>query len=95
MNSVVAIFWDGRCKFKKIGGPIASLYEEPSNSIEKNKGRCAHVHELKLIEEKKPKNFEGKEGEPSTVLHLVKEDVSLRFRACGGVAPLMYVKYLS
>ena len=55
LNSVVAIFWDGRCKFKKIGGPIASLYEEPSNSIEKNKGRCAHVHELKLIEEKNPK----------------------------------------
>ena len=39
--------------------------------------------------------FERNEAEPSTVLHLVKEDVSLRFRACGGVAPLMFVKYLS
>jgi hypothetical protein len=36
-----------------------------------------------LWKERNRRTFEGKEVKPSTVLQFVKEEVNLRFRACG------------
>jgi len=36
-----------------------------------------------LWKERNRRIFERNEAEPSTMLHFVKEEVNLRFRACG------------
>ena len=59
-----------------------ALAQQPNREIRKVAALLMYTA-WNLCKERNRRIFERNEAEPSTMLHFVKEEVNLRFRACG------------